>query len=139
MAHAPSRQRMLNHSRILYDYVPSTRKPPPRPPASGKAIMVWLFWSKVYECGFEMPPLWAGKIPQFSLTGVTCEEGNTPPLGRSYAPRHSHTVGPYGGACSSSRVTPVPPQNGQGAASGRRGARGYLAHTPPPPMTAKGA
>ena len=37
-----------------------------------------------------------------------CEVQGTLPLGGSYAPRHSHTVGPKGGVCPYSRVTPVP-------------------------------
>jgi len=40
-------------------------------------------------------------------TQVTRNSGHAPPLGWSYAPRTSPTVGPCGGACSSFRVTPV--------------------------------
>ena len=32
-------------------------------------------------------------------SGITRNSGHTPPLGWSYAPRTSPSVGPYGGAC----------------------------------------
>ena len=41
-------------------------------------------------------------------TVVTRNEGHTPPLGRSYAPRHRTTVGTQSGVCPEFRVTPVP-------------------------------
>ena len=40
-------------------------------------------------------------------TGVTRESGGAPPLGWSYAPRHSPPVGPQDGACHLFRVTLV--------------------------------
>ena len=46
-----------------------------------------------------------------TLQGYLAHKKLRPPLGLPQGPRHSPTVGSYGGAISYERSTPVPPQD----------------------------